>query len=364
MRTYFTRRIATVLALSTAVIFTSNAAEQPLELSGKTVVVYPVVLGEPGQPVAEDDPREMGVRIAEVIGLMIEEMGMVPSISEEDPRIITTEGELAQMEEKIRAFADGEERESDYALFARLLMDRKSGGPGMSSVCAVLTDARGEIVWSEDCAQSEEGAPHHPMEACQRIALGLLSVSDLVEPDEDNAPHGAMAEQMRRRSGVPPQKEIDVMEERFDTARSSLGQATLTIYPFRVWGEEAGSTEGAQALAEKLNEVGLFQLATVAEVDTGLKMERNPNQMKILWDTARMFRAYLKEHSAETDYALLVDVTLPAHHLHLILCDGSGEWVMVDLQNSHHQDFNEINAQTVEDAATLALRRMKKRVED
>ena len=120
----------------------------------------------------------------------------------------------------------------------------------------------------------------------------------------------------------------------------------------------------AQALAEKLNEVGLFQLATVAEVDTGLKMERNPNQMKILWDTARMFRAYLKEHSAETDYALLVDVTLPAHHLHLILCDGSGEWVMVDLQNSHHQDFNEINAQTVEDAATLALRRMKKRVED
>ena len=84
--------------------------------------------------------------------------------------------------------------------------------------------------------------------------------------------------------------------------------------------------------------------------------------MKIMWDTARAFREYLKEHPAGTDYALLVDATLPGHHLDLILCDGTGEWLMVDLQNSHHEDFREITPQMLEDCVALALRRLKVRL--
>jgi hypothetical protein len=154
------------------------------------------------------------------------------------------------------------------------------------------------------------------------------------------------------------------MDRRLATERSSFGQATLTIYPFRIWGTEEGSFEGAKALAEKLNEAGLFQGAAVAGMDTGLKARRNPNQMKILWDSARMFRKYLRDHPADTDYALLVDVTIPADHLHLILCKGSGEWMMVDFQNSHHQDFSEIEPKTLDDCVSLAVRRFERRLEE
>jgi len=74
---------------------------------------------------------------------------------------------------------------------------------------------------------------------------------------------------------------------RFEAERDRFGQATLAIYPLRTWGRDEGSADGAGALVAKLNEAGLFR-ASAADTDTRLKAEQDPNQLKIVWDTARI----------------------------------------------------------------------------
>ena len=152
------------------------------------------------------------------------------------------------------------------------------------------------------------------------------------------------------------------MEQRFEAARDSFAESSLSVYPFRIWETEAGSDEGANDLADQLTKAGLFR-ASATDTDTQLVATRDPeqpSQMKILWDTARDFRAYLREHPADTDYALLVDASIdPVRHVHLILCEGSGEWVATSLMNSHHPEFKEMDRETLDDCVALALQRLQ-----
>ena len=48
--------------------------------------------------------------------------------------------------------------------------------------------------------------------------------------------------------------------------------------------------------------------------------------------------------------------------VHWILCDQRGDWVMVDFQNSHHGDFQELTPESVEDCLELVKVRLKKRL--
>jgi len=358
MRTLGTSCIAFGTAfVSLAGIF-RRADEPQLKLLGKAVTVYPIVLAEPGKPV-RDDPQKMGLRVAEVVGVMLEKHGMLPGIAPEHPESILPEDSLAEVERKLLAFQSGRAMESDYALFAMVEGRPTNKGPVFTRICAVLTDSSGQVVWTQDRTEFPDGAPDCLMDACVQIIQMLRFVSDFKEPGR-NAPRGPFQQRLEDRDRDP---EHDAMDKWFEAARGSFRQATLTVYPFRIWGTEEGSAEGAEALAEKLNKAGLFHSATVAGTDTRLNAKRDPSQPKILWGTARDFREYLREHPAQTDYALLVDVAIPAHHLHSVLCEGSGNWVMIDFQNSHHRDFKKIDPKTLEDCVALAFRRLKKRIE-
>ena len=62
------------------------------------------------------------------------------------------------------------------------------------------------------------------------------------------------------------------------------------------------------------------------------------------------------------DYGLrdATDGAQRAHHVHIILCNRAGDWVLVDFQNSHHADFQGIDPKTVDDCNQLVVLRAKR----
>lgn len=357
-----TTKWITVIALLAATTGSVCMAEKSqLKLQNQSITVYPIVLGRADK--ADDaDTIQFGTRIAEVLGLLLEQRGMQVGISEDYPDAAGSDDSQAQIEQKVQAFVAGKSEATDYTLFARCWIKPAGRGPAIDKICAVVTDHTGQIVWSKEITDLPEREGCSPMGACMVLQSTLRDASDLKEPDPDNVPYGPLAELMDQRNGLPPQPERDAMEQRFEAARDSFAESSLSVYPFRIWETEAGSDEGANDLADQLTKAGLFR-ASATDTDTQLVATRDPeqpSQMKILWDTARDFRAYLREHPADTDYALLVDASIdPVRHVHLILCEGSGEWVATSLMNSHHPEFKEMDRETLDDCVALALQRLQ-----
>ena len=50
--------------------------------------------------------------------------------------------------------------------------------------------------------------------------------------------------------------------------------------------------------------------------------------------------------------------------MHLIVCDQSGDWVLIDMQNSHHPDFERIDPKSAADCNRLLLARLKGRLSE
>ncbi|MFH1999683.1 MAG: hypothetical protein ABIK28_08385, partial [Planctomycetota bacterium] len=50
--------------------------------------------------------------------------------------------------------------------------------------------------------------------------------------------------------------------------------------------------------------------------------------------------------------------------VHFALCDRKGDWVIVDFQNNHHDDFNEVSPKSWKDCNALATIRLKGYLED
>jgi hypothetical protein len=133
------------------------------------------------------------------------------------------------------------------------------------------------------------------------------------------------------------------------------------VYPTRVGGDHTDQTS-ATHLSELLNEAGLCQ-ATVAKTGPVLKGEGWPNEMRVLWLFAYAARSYVRQHPTDSDYVLFADYwdspRKTTWAVHFVVCDRAGDWVIVDLQNSHHPDFQRINPKTLADGDRLMLERLK-----
>ncbi len=351
--------VAAVVGVMVGLALGMDATEPKLPLYGKSVMVYPILMGKEGIP-DDQGTQNFGVLIGQHAAMLLEEYGARPDISTEHPASITAEDGLADMRKKVQAFLAERKSSADYSLFARFHAGPSKHGPVITRIRAMLADSAGRIIWSEE--QTEFPEEFTPMHGLLRLAEMVDSVSDLKEPDWNNRKQGPFARRMQARAGLPSPEEYEAMDNRFEAARRSFKNAALIIYPFRVWGREEGSSAGAEALANKLDEVGVFKSAIVAEADTRLVAKRdpeNPGQPNIIADSARDFRSYLKEHPPAADYALLVDVTVPTRHVHFILCDKTGEWLHFNIANSHHHDFKAIKPATVEDCAELVFGRVK-----
>ena len=86
--------------------------------------------------------------------------------------------------------------------------------------------------------------------------------------------------------------------------------------------------------------------------------------MKTLWDLAREFRDYVRAHPPAADYALYADYVFNPQNaeqgfVHFVVCDRKGEWVIVDMQNSHQPDYQSIGIISRERCDQLLVKRLE-----
>jgi hypothetical protein len=86
--------------------------------------------------------------------------------------------------------------------------------------------------------------------------------------------------------------------------------------------------------------------------------------MKVMWDLAREFREYARKNPTDADYALYADYAFTPNNweqgfVHFIVCNRQGDWVIVDMQNSHHPDYQSVKPTSSQGCDTLLFKRLQ-----
>jgi hypothetical protein len=200
------------------------------------------------------------------------------------------------------------------------------------------------------------------MTCAYRMVDALRTRLGLPDPAREDAPtDGIWAEHWRRAGGVPPDPELAEMEERRGRARAGFAGATVSVLPV-IRGHE-GDRESAELLTKLLQDAGLCR-ALSAGPEIVIDSVPGANEQALLWDLARGFREHVRRHGIDTDYALLAQYFLDpetrrAHAVHFVVCDRGGDWVIVDLQNAHHDDFRSVAPTTADACGRLVVERMR-----
>jgi tetratricopeptide (TPR) repeat protein len=167
---------------------------------------------------------------------------------------------------------------------------------------------------------------------------------------------------MEERSGLPPENERAALPQRQKELRESRKKITLTVFPAQV-GDTTISASSTQVVT-MITDAGLCK-AVPATQSVSLKVSRgDPNELKALWSLARAFREYCKTSPVGSDYALSADYAFNPEqwqqgYVHFVVCDRNGEWVIVDLQNSHRPEYQSIKPTSVEGCSKLLVKRLE-----
>jgi hypothetical protein len=301
-------------------------------------------------------------RVTEVIGLFLEEQGLTTIELGKTVFGQETRTELQGLAAAVGEFVKDHPVTTDYVLYAEINGSRETG---IDELRAVVTDRAGAVVWT-DCQTPQDEAfksleSPEPMSLCVLLVERLSPYLSLDEETARAAKPGKLAAIMAERSGMPPENETAPLPERLKLMKESRQQATLMIFPVRVGGE--ADTASAAGLEKMINDAALCR-AIPAKVSVLLKASQaDPNEQKILWDLAREVREYARKNPADADYVLFADYVFNPRQweqgfVHFVVCDREGEWVIVDMQNSHHPDYRSIKPVSKEDCSKLLVKRL------
>jgi len=240
----------------------------------------------------------------------------------------------------------GAPQQTDFRLTAEFVAaDRR-----FTEIRASLTDRAGKAVWTtratpEDADWKKIGV-QEPMQCMMLLIERLRPVLKLDDAFGPAAHQGKFARLMEERSGLPPEQERNAMPPRLATMKRSGPSVTLAVY-----------APDADGLASRISSAGFVKSARPATAPE-LHVAANMNEQKMLWDAARGFRDFIRKNPPNADYALYAEY-LGTNAVHFIVCDRSGEWVIVDFQNDHHPDFQSIAPKTPEDCARRVVKRLQ-----
>jgi hypothetical protein len=344
-----TRLITCIAAPALVAVATATAANETLTIEPEAAVtIVPVVLA--GNPMRD---------VADVVGMLLEQQGLA-NVSTTDTALELNRGTPpAEVAAALAATAREESLNARYLVFAEIAASREMGVTGVD---IVLADGSGTLLWSDHQATGvaafDSASPANPMECSQFIVQRLGTILDLPgTPVED----GPMARRWAAKSGTPPKEEYEAMDARVELMAPALGAgAQVLVLPIRL-GDETSAVDAAE-LAERLG-TDLQVTASVGANPVQIEVEPARNQMKMLWQMATAFREHVREHPPETDYVLFADYYLrpdggPARAVHFAICDRSGDLVVVDFQNSHHEDYQAIAPNTTAECSRLVVRRL------
>lgn len=346
-----------ILTLGVALGAANPQAAEASDDAKPSVTVFPVVIAP------DRAPDELAKRVGIGVATFLEKAGL------EDLEVADTvfdPPESDDVDKIAEAFGQqvaGKPIKTDYAVFAQFLGTPKTGVKGIRTI---VVDKSGKVLLAESAGKAQLDKaplrPKDPMSCCVFVGRRLQEFWKLEDPLRPNAPEGKMARFWREDAGIPAQDELDAIAKRAEALKKNVKTATCTVYPVHMWGgqPERSDKQCAVDLVAMLNEDGLK--AETSETDPALKIAAHSNEQKVLWDTARAFREFVKKTRPTTDYAVYADYGLfgtKVHHVHVIVCDRSGDWVLIDYQNSHHADFERIDPKSAADCNRLLLARLK-----
>ncbi len=302
-------------------------------------------------------------RVTEVVGLLLEQQGLKRIELGKKP-FAPPATNLEGLAAAAGAFVKSNSITTGYALYAEFNGNQQSG---LNELRAVVVDSTGAAVWTdrqtpEDEAFKKMGQPE-PLTMAVLLVEQLKPQLGLNDATAKAAKPGKMSAILDERSGLPPEDERSALPELQAAMKKAMPGATLLIYPPRIDGVNTSVVSGSNVVRQ-LNQAGLCK-AVQAEEPVLLKTSLgDPNELKALWGIATEFRDYVRAHPPAADYALYADYAFNPQRaeqgfVHFVVCDRKGAWVVVEMQNSHNRDYQNIGIISRERCDQLLVRRLE-----
>jgi len=314
-----------------------------------SLTVFPIVMG--GTSYKD---------VAEIVALFLEKANIKEIDVADEEFLPLPKSDIQQTCDSFSAFIRENPIDTDYALFGEYVGTPQTG---VKEVRCIVVDREGKRVWVDHQTPEDEHfkriKPNEPMGCSYLLVERLRTELGLPDPLREDAPEGKWSRLWNEKSGVPSENEFSEMKKRRNEMRKNFKNSKMLVFPLLIAPEV--SKENAVNLVRLLNEKNLC-LAEVAEKEISFEIKPSPNELKMLWDLARKFRSYIEENKIEADYALYGDYFVGSKAVgavHFILCDRGGEWVIVDLQNEHHGDFQSVSPKTAFDCDKLVVKRLE-----
>ena len=245
-----------------------------------------------------------------------------------------------------------------YALYAEL-----NGQGGVDEFRTIVVNKSGELLCTDRV--TPKGDERDLMVACIHLAERVATQLGLTEEMAKAATPGKMAAIMAERSGLPPEDETAPLASRQEEMRKAMPQATLVVFSPRARvAENTPELGNAADLAKMINDAGLCKAVAATQSLLLKASQADPNLMKVMWDLAREFREYVRKNPVDADYVLYADYRFnpqmwQAGFVHLIVCDRKGEWVVTDLRNSDHPQYQNIKPTSREDCDKILVEMLR-----
>jgi hypothetical protein len=303
--------------------------------------------------------------VADVLGGVAESYGMNNLDALDTEFVPPAEAAWEQVPVHLAEFLKKNQPKSEYVLYAQYL-GNPNGGP--TEIRFVVTDAVGNLVLSDRQTDKDEDFKRIVSGDPDAMGCSVLVAERLFSrlgwQKVEGEPHGKFARKWAQASGIPSDAEQAAMEKSFAKFKTDAKTTQITVYPAFV--NERYNAESAAHLASLITQqIGCKTIKT----DKQVPFQRQPtgNEQKLLWDLARAFRDYLRANPADSNYAMLAEFFVnpsggPAGAVHFVICEKSGDWVLIDFQNSTHEDFQRILPKSIEDCDRLAVERLVKRL--
>ena len=302
-------------------------------------------------------------RVTEVVGVLLEQQGL-KNIELGKTPFTPAETNFDNLANAVGGFVKTNPVSTGYALYVEYIGSRQTG---LTELRAVVVDQTGAIVWTDRQTPQDEAVKKmgniDPMTLSVVLVERLGPQLGLNEETAKLAKPGKLTALLDQRSGLPPENERAALPDRLRAMKQALPGATLLVYPARVGGNQT-SVPSATNVVGLLNQAGLCK-AFAADQPVLLKASlADPNELKALWGLAREFRDYIRAHPPAADYALYADYAFNPQNaeqgfVHFVVCDRKGEWVIVDMQNSHQPDYQSIGIISRDRCDQLLVKRLE-----
>jgi len=302
-------------------------------------------------------------RVTEVVGVLLEQQGL-RNIELGKTPFTPADTNWESLAAAVGAFVKTNPITTGYALYAEYNGDRQTG---LNELRAVVVDQTGAVVWTDRQTPQDEAfrnmGEREPMTMSVLLVERLGPQLGLNEATAKAAKPGKLAAILDQRSGLPPENERAALPERQQAMKQALPGVTLLVYPARIGGKTV-SVPSATNVVQLLNQAGLCKAVRADQIILLKASQADPNELKSLWDLAREFRDFVRAHPPATDYALYADYVFNPQNpeqgfVHFVVCDRKGEWVIVDLQNSHQPDYQSIGIISRDRCDQLLVKRLE-----